>query len=67
MATYDSRVDNRSDRMSGPADTAAPRESNPPAMAAAALNLVVGAWLAWKSALSTAATRRPPGLRTPLT
>jgi SPW repeat len=45
MATYDSRVDNRRDRMAGPADTAAPRESNPPAMAAAALNLLVGAWL----------------------
>jgi hypothetical protein len=45
MATYDSRVHNRRDRMAGPADTAAPQESNPPAMAAAALNLLVGAWL----------------------
>jgi hypothetical protein len=45
MATYDSRAENRRDQLAGPADTAAPRESNPQAMAAAALNLIIGAWL----------------------
>jgi hypothetical protein len=45
MATYDSRAEDRRDPLAAAAATAAPRASTPPAMAAAALNLIVGAWL----------------------